>query len=101
MESPEGRKPGWSCGGLRWNDGRNRPGGESGNGGSVRKRGEKKEKEGKKQTNKTTVKGSSTGRMGGWEDGRMGEGGETKPLTLVAVCGLLATLSATDLCLRH
>lgn len=69
MESPEGRKPGWSCGGLRWNDGRNRPGGESGNGGSVRKRGEKKKKEGKKQTNKTTVKGSSTGRMGGWEDG--------------------------------
>lgn len=27
----------------------------------------------------------------------MGEGGEIKPLTLVAVCGLLATLSAMHL----
>lgn len=31
---------------------------------------------------------------------RMGEGGEIKPLTLVAVCGLLATLSATHLFLN-
>lgn len=36
---------------------------------------------------KKTVKGSQTTRMG--------EGGEIKPLTLVAVCGLLATLSAS------
>lgn len=36
-----------------------------------------------------TVKGSQTTRMG--------EGGEIKPLTLVAVCGLLATLSAMHL----
>lgn len=32
---------------------------------------------------------------------RMGEGGEIKPLTLVAVCGLLATLSAMHLSLSH
>lgn len=38
-----------------------------------------------------TVKGS--------EPTRMGEGGEIKPLTLVAVCGLLATLSAMHLSL--
>lgn len=40
-----------------------------------------------------TVKGSQTTRMG--------EGGEIKPLTLVAVCGLLATLSAMHLFLNH
>lgn len=40
-----------------------------------------------------TVKGSQTTRMG--------EGGEIKPLTLVAVCGLLATLSAMHLFLSH
>ena len=33
-------------------------------------------------------------------DYRMGEGGEIKPLTLVAVCGLLATLSAMHLFLQ-
>ena len=33
-------------------------------------------------------------------DSRMGEGGEIKPLTLVAVCGLLATLSAMHLFLQ-
>ena len=43
----------------------------------------------------------------GREDGktvkgtRMGEGGEIKPLILVAVCGLLATLSAMYLFLSH
>lgn len=31
----------------------------------------------------------------------MGEGGEIKPLTLVAVCGLLATLSAMHLFLSY
>lgn len=40
-----------------------------------------------------TVKGSQTTRMG--------EGGEIKPLTLVAVCGLLATLSAMHLFLSY
>lgn len=40
-----------------------------------------------------TVKGSQTTRMG--------EGGETKPLTLVAVCGLLATLSDMHLFRSH
>lgn len=40
-----------------------------------------------------TVKGSQTTRMG--------EGGEIKPHTLVAVCGLLATLSAMHLLLSH
>lgn len=72
MESPEGRKPGWSCGGLRWNDGRKRPGGESGNGGSVRKRGEKKKKRRKKtnkQNNSERQLHWKNGRMGGWEDG--------------------------------
>lgn len=32
---------------------------------------------------------------------RMGEGGESKPLTLVAVCGLLATVSAMHLFLSY
>lgn len=40
-----------------------------------------------REDRKKTVKGSQTTRMG--------EGGEIKPLTLVAVCGLLATLSAS------
>lgn len=40
-----------------------------------------------REDRKKTVKSSQTTRMG--------EGGEIKPLTLVAVCGLLATLSAS------
>lgn len=45
------------------------------------------------EKDRKTVKGSQTTRMG--------EGGEIKPLTLVAVCGLLATLSAMHLFLSY